>query len=152
MRRGPEVRMISAFFSIWPMPPIPDPIEQPMRGAFSSVTSRPESFIAWIPAAMPYCTKTSIFRASFDVRYSDISKSLTLALNCVLNAETSNISIVAAPLLPATIFCHVASTVWPIELTMPRPLTTTLLPFNAITPLPRKIPGSSKQEKPVYRQ
>ena len=35
-------------------PPMPEPMAQPIRAAFGSVTSNPESLKAWIPATMPY--------------------------------------------------------------------------------------------------
>ncbi len=50
--RGP---LASSSFSwlIWIVsrPPMPAPIATPMRGAFASVTARPESLIAWVAAA-----------------------------------------------------------------------------------------------------
>ncbi len=46
-------------------PPIPEPIMMPMRSAFDSVTTSPESRMACMPATTPYCMKASMRRASF---------------------------------------------------------------------------------------
>ncbi|MCS5931603.1 hypothetical protein LNQ03_07150 [Klebsiella pneumoniae subsp. pneumoniae] len=42
--RGPPLTSELWFSSIKPRPPIPEPIAAPIRVAFSSVTSRPESY------------------------------------------------------------------------------------------------------------
>ncbi len=51
--RGPPARKSLCVSSIIGRPPMPEPILMPMRSAFASVTSMPESRIAWMPAAMP---------------------------------------------------------------------------------------------------
>ncbi len=53
MRLAPFSLNRSAVLSIVPKPPMPAPMATPMRSAFSSVTSMPQSSKAWIPAAMP---------------------------------------------------------------------------------------------------
>ncbi len=50
---GPPFKYASLLFSIPGNPPIPLPIATPMRSAFSSVASIPESLIAWTPAPIP---------------------------------------------------------------------------------------------------
>ncbi len=66
-----------------------------------------------------------------------LSDTFTLALKRVLNSETSKLCIVAAPLLPARMLFHVSSTEWPTGVSIPIPVTTTLLPINGVTPLLR---------------
>ncbi len=51
--RGPPPRKSLWVSSIIGRPPMPEPMFTPIRSAFSEVTSRPESLMAWIPAAMP---------------------------------------------------------------------------------------------------
>ena len=51
--RGPPPRKSSCVSSIIGRPPMPEPILTPIRSALDSLTSMPESRIAWMPAAMP---------------------------------------------------------------------------------------------------
>ena len=51
--RGPPPRKSLCVSSIIGSPPMPEPMLMPMRSALASVTSMPESRIAWMPAAMP---------------------------------------------------------------------------------------------------
>ena len=53
MRRGPRLSSSVCVASIIGKPPMPEPTTTPMRSEFSSVTSRPLSCMAWMPAAMP---------------------------------------------------------------------------------------------------
>src|SRR5262249_12512134 len=57
-------RMAAWAFSMLVRPPMPEPTATPMRAALASVTWMPESLKAWTEAAMPYCTKGSIFLTS----------------------------------------------------------------------------------------
>ncbi|MNT14263.1 hypothetical protein D3C72_1492600 [compost metagenome] len=53
MRRGPRSVSTALVSSIIGRPPMPEPTSTPMRSALASVTSRPLSFRACVPAAMP---------------------------------------------------------------------------------------------------
>src|SRR6267142_925822 len=75
--RGPPFSTSLCVSSIIGSPPMPEPTLTPMRVALASVTSRPESFSACTPAAMPRWMKRSMRRASFGDRYAATSKFLT---------------------------------------------------------------------------
>ena len=53
MRRTPRAFSSSRICSMSGRPPIPEPMITPMRSAFASLTSRPLSRSACMPAAMP---------------------------------------------------------------------------------------------------
>ena len=48
---------------------MPAPMRTPTRSEVASVTTKPESRIACIPATTPYCMKASMRRASFGEIY-----------------------------------------------------------------------------------
>lgn len=53
IRRGPRLSSSVCVTSIIGSPPMPEPTTTPTRSAFSSVTWKPLSCIACMPAAMP---------------------------------------------------------------------------------------------------
>ena len=108
------------------MPPIPAPIDTPMRSAFSSVTTMPESLNASKPAAKPNWIKVSIRRASLAGMYCSTSKSFTSPAIWELKLLASNLVILLMPDLPATIFAQAVCVPIPTGETTPRPVTTTL--------------------------
>ena len=77
MRRGPCSNRDRQLFSILVRPPIPEPMDTPIRSRLASVTSRPESRTAWKLAARPYWMNRSSLRASLADRYSSTLKPLT---------------------------------------------------------------------------
>ena len=113
--------------SIRSIPPIPEPMDTPiLSDVFSSIT-KPESFIASIPAANPYCIKVSMRRASFALRYCSGSKFFTSPAIWDEKLDVSNFEIAVIPDFPAIIFFQVSDTPIPTGVIRPKPVITTLL-------------------------
>ena len=72
---------------------MPEPIDTPIRSAFCSVTSIPESLKASIPAAKPYWMKVSMRLASFAEMKSSTLKSFTSPAMVEEKALVSNLLI-----------------------------------------------------------
>ena len=87
----------------------------------------PASSNASFAAATAYCEKGSILFAALKSMRSFATKSFTSAAICTLNSEASNFVIGPIPTLPSLIPVQNSSTVFPIGVTAPRPVTTTLL-------------------------
>ena len=63
--RGPLVsRNLSWLSRMVSRPPMPAPMTTPIRCAFESLMAIPESLMAWLAAAKPYCRNGSMRRAS----------------------------------------------------------------------------------------
>ena len=107
------------------MPPMPEPMETPIRSAFSSVTSKPESLKASIPAAKPYWINVSIRLASLAEIKSSALKSLTSPAMVEEKAVVSNLVIFEIPDFPATRLVQAVFTPIPTGDTTPRPVITT---------------------------
>src|SRR5579875_3564942 len=94
--------------------------------------SSPASSIACLQAASASWTKRAVRWASRRSMWLAGSKSRTWQANLVVNCEVSNRSMTLAPLRPWINASQNSSTVFPIGLTVPMPVTTTLLPFLLI--------------------
>src|SRR6266550_2269148 len=66
--RGPPFSKFECSRSITSNPPIPEPICTPMRGENSSVTCKPEDFMASSAAAIARWMKRPIFVGDFDLK------------------------------------------------------------------------------------
>src|SRR3990172_6444902 len=108
-------------------PPMPAPMYTPTLSAFSPVISKPESRKASRPAAMAYWMKRSIFFISFLSMDSLGSKPGTSPAIWTGKPSGSNLVMRLMPDLPATAPAQHSSTPLPRGLTMPNPVTTTLL-------------------------
>ena len=106
--RGPPSSRARCSRSIVVNPPIPDAMNTPTFGAFSGVTTKPESSIANCAAAIAYWMKTSIFLTSFFSMKRSGSKPLTSPAICVAKADASNLVIVPTPLVAARRACQFA--------------------------------------------
>ena len=126
---GPFWSRTKAFFSIVSSPPIPEPIDTPILSTSWSSILIPESVIASAHAARPNWMKRSILRDSLLSIFGLFSKSLTVAPNLVENSEVSNLSINSAPLFPFITLSQAERTSFPLGHTVPRPVTTTRLPW-----------------------
>ena len=83
-RRGPDSSSTLCWASMLGRPPMPEPMETPTRSRSSpSASSSPAWRTAWAEAAMPYCTKRSIFLTSLDGNHAAGSKPRTEALKRV---------------------------------------------------------------------
>ena len=104
---------------------MPEPMETPIRSAFSSVTSKPESLKASIPAAKPYWINVSIRLASLAEIKSSALKSLTSPAMVEEKADVSNLVILPTPDFPATRLVQAVLTPTPTGDTTPSPVITT---------------------------
>ena len=87
----------------------------------------PASSNASLAAATAYCENSSILFAALKSMRSFATKSFTSAAICTLNSDASNFVIGPMPTLPSLIPAQNSSTVFPIGVTAPSPVTTTLL-------------------------
>src|SRR5262249_23765653 len=108
-------------------PPIPEPMRTPISKRVSSLIGRRASSTAMMAAATPTWQKRSIRFASFRSMYRCGSKPGSSPAIRVEYSEQSKAVTAPSPEGPATIPAHVSSVVRPRGLTIPRPVTTTLL-------------------------
>ena len=87
----------------------------------------PASSKASFAAATAYCEKSSILFAALKSMRSFATNPFTSAAICTLNSDASNFVIGPIPTLPSLIPAQNSSTVFPIGVTAPSPVTTTLL-------------------------
>src|SRR5579875_316187 len=105
--------------------------------------SSPASSIACLQAASASWTKRAVRWASRRSMWLAGSKSRTWQANLVVNCEVSNRSMTLAPLRPSINASQNSSTVFPIGLTVPIPVTTTLLPSLLIHGLPGTVAAAA---------
>ncbi len=137
----------AVFSSMVDSPPMPPPIATPMRGELASVTSKPESLIAWTAEAMPNGTNGSNFRTSFGERYSSTLNPCTCPPMRTGKALTSITVMGPTPLRPLTMPSQAVATVLPRGETMPRPVTTTLR-LDKLSPLDGAAEGLDGKPEP----
>src|SRR5215208_7158952 len=106
-------------------PPIAEPKTIPTRAG--SKPFRPESPIASRAAATAHTTFRSSFRASLGETTLVGSKSLTSAATRTGNSDASNARMKSTPLRPASAASQDDATSFPIGVTAPSPVTTTLV-------------------------
>src|SRR5712664_404394 len=133
--RGPRSLRSNAVSAMPDSPPMPDPISVPVAQRSSSVAGcQFASSSAWRAAHIAKMMKSSTLRWSFgSIHWSGLNvpsvpspRGITQAIRLV-RSETSNVSILLAPLSLLRMRFHVASTPQPSGDTMPRPVTTTRL-------------------------
>ena len=107
--------------------PTPDPIITPTRNTSSCSISIAASSFASNAAATAYCENNSILLAAFASIRSLALKSFTSAASCALYPSASNLVIGPIPVLPVRTPVQNSSTVFPIGVTAPSPVTTTRL-------------------------
>ena len=107
-------------------PPIAVPNRIPTRSG-EYAPSRPASATASRPAPSASSTFRSSFRTSFGEATALASKSFTSAAIRTGNSLASKARIQSIPLSPASAARHVARASFPIGVTAPSPVTTTLL-------------------------
>ncbi len=105
------------------MPPMPVAKITPARSETTSGV--PASAQASEPAAIAYCEKRSVRRASFVSRKSVATKSGTSPATVTGRSEVSNCVIVRTPLRPDVMPVQKSSTPVPTGVTGPMPVTTT---------------------------
>ena len=137
-RSGPRSSSVRFSRSITSNPPMPLPIETPMRVAFSGVTARPLSSIAMAVAASANWMKRAHFLTSFFSIQLSGSKPFTSPAKRVVCRDASNSVIGAMPDCPAQIPFHVSAVPMPTGDTRPIPVTTTrlLMTCNYTSPAP----------------
>jgi hypothetical protein len=132
-RRGPRSLRVIAVSAIPSMPPMPEPIRTPVE-FWSSLAEgcQSASSSACFAAAMAKMMKSSTLRCSFGSIHASALKvpsepsprGMTPAILQGMS-ETSNVSILRAPLLPPRMRDQVVSTPQPSGQTIPSPVTTT---------------------------
>ena len=124
-RSGPRARRTSVCSAMPITPPMAEPRRMPTR-AGSYAPSRPASATASRAAASASRTLRSSFRTSFGEATALGSKSFTSAAMRTGNPLASNERMKSTPLSPATAARHVERASFPIGVTAPSPVTTTL--------------------------
>lgn len=108
------------------IPPSPQPHITPIRFLFKVSKSIFAFVIASSAAYRAYCVKRSYFLISFFSKMCHGLKFLTSHANLVLNCEVSNLVIGVAPLTPLIKECQYSDTLFPMGVTAPNPVITTL--------------------------
>jgi hypothetical protein len=121
-------------------PPTPLAITAPMRASWP-LTLRPASASASFAAATPSWAKRSIRRADLRSMYSVGSKSRTSQANLVSYSDTSKSVIGRAPERPSSTDRHTSSGPTPMEVSSPRPVTTTRRRSGRSAPDPLTSPA-----------
>ena len=126
------------------IPPIPEPIATPKRSGLNDPSTRSESSYACTPAAMPYCMKISMRRASLGSMKSLQWKSLRDPPKRVVKLLVSKCSIGPIPLLPFFRALHELFASFPTGVNNPKPVTTILLLVNCASKNIYKSPNKQK--------
>ena len=132
IRRGPRCSRMTAASAIPGSPPVPDPINTPVRSWSSSLSAtQPESTTACLAAAIAQTMNRSILRRSLLETQSSslklpsaVSPSGRMPAILQGRSETSNALIGDMPESPARSRFHIWSTPTPRGVTAPRPVTT----------------------------
>src|SRR3977135_2906818 len=149
--RGPRSLRSSAVSAMPDKPPIPEPIIVPVAQRSSSLAGcQLASSSAWRAAHIAKMMKSSAWRCSLgSIHWSGLNvppvpspRGTTQAIRLV-RSETSNVSILLAPLSLLRIRFQVGSTPQPSGDTMPRPVTTTRL--ISTTPALHSRPTTGKR-------
>ena len=131
-RSGPASKSFAYATSCVRRPPIPVPIEHPIRAA-SAAMSRSASATACVAAATASCAKRSVFLTDFRSMYSSGSKPFTWPAIFGVPSGTTNSSMRETPDRPERMPSQVSSIVFPHGVIPPSPvMTTRRRPFAAL--------------------
>ena len=133
MRLGPFSKRTLWKSSIIARPPNPDPVMHPTLWLFLSSILRPESSKAILAEAIPKCMKISNLLACCLSKNSSDLKPFTSPAIREAKGDASNLVMGPIPDLPAHTASQFSLTPIPSGVTIPRPVTTTLL-FIFLTP------------------